>query len=252
VVAIYSTFLQRAYDQLIHDVALQNLPVTFALDRGGLVGADGKTHQGVMDLGYLRCIPRFVVMAPSDEAELRHMLRTALTHDGPAAFRFPRGAGEGVAIDGEPQVLPIGQGRVVRAGGASPDVLLVACGTTLKVALAAAEEAGREGIDVRVIDPRFVKPLDEALLCGEAERIRRVVTVEENALQGGFGSACLEAFEAHGLLAGGLALKRLGVPDRFITHAEQPRQRADAGIDQAHLVAACRELAGQKRARGVA
>ncbi|MCM2334634.1 MAG: 1-deoxy-D-xylulose-5-phosphate synthase, partial [Anaeromyxobacteraceae bacterium] len=252
VVAIYSTFLQRAYDQLIHDVALQNLPVTFALDRGGLVGADGKTHQGVMDLSYLRSIPRFVVMAPSDEAELRHALRTSLAHDGPCAFRFPRGAGEGVALDGEPQVLPLGKGRVVRAGGATPDVLLVACGTTLKAALAAAEALGREGVDVRVIDPRFVKPLDEELICGEAARIRRVVTVEENALQGGFGSACLEAFEARGLLADGLLVKRLGVPDRFITHAEQPRQRADAGIDEAHVAAACRELAGRKQARGVA
>ncbi len=252
VVAIYSTFLQRAYDQLIHDVALQNLPVTFALDRGGLVGADGKTHQGVMDLTYLRSIPRFVVMAPSDEAELRHALRTSLAHDGPCAFRFPRGAGEGVAMDGEPQVLPLGKGRVVRAGGAAPDVLLVACGTTLKAGLAAAEALGREGVDVRVVDPRFVKPLDEELLCGEAARIRRVVTVEENALQGGFGSACLEAFEAHGLLADGLQVKRLGVPDRFITHAEQPRQRQDAGIDEAAIAAACRELAGRKQARGVA
>jgi 1-deoxy-D-xylulose-5-phosphate synthase len=252
VVAIYSTFLQRAYDQLIHDVALQHLPVTFALDRGGLVGADGKTHQGVMDLSYLRSIPRFVVMAPADEAELRHALHTALGYDGPFAFRFPRGAGEGVPLEGEPLALPIGKGRVVRPGGASPDVLLVACGTTLKAALAAAEEVGREGIDVRVIDPRFVKPLDEELLCGEAARIRRVVTVEENALQGGFGSACLEAFEAHGLLATGLAVRRLGVPDRFITHAEQARQRADAGIDQAHIAAACRQLAGEKQARGVA
>jgi len=249
VVAIYSTFLQRAYDQLIHDVALQNLPVTFALDRGGLVGADGKTHQGVMDLSYLRSIPRFVVMAPSDEAELRHMLHTSLRLDGPAAFRFPRGAGEGVAVDGEPQVLPIGVGRVVRQGGASPDVLLVACGTTLRTALAAAESLSREGIEARVVDPRFVKPLDEALICGEAGRIRRVVTVEENVLQGGFGSACLEAFEAHGLLAGGLQVRRLGVPDRFITHAEQPRQRADAGIDEAHVAAACRELVGPKQPR---
>ncbi len=252
VVAIYSTFLQRAYDQLIHDVALQNLPVTFALDRGGLVGADGKTHQGVMDLSYLRAIPRFVVMAPSDEDEVRHALRTGLGHDGPLAFRFPRGGGLGVPLDSEPQRLPIGKGRVVRAGGATPDVLLVACGTTLQAALAAAEELGREGIDVRVLDPRFVKPLDEELICGDAARIRRVVTVEENALQGGFGSACLEAFEARGLLAGGLAVKRLGVPDRFIAHAEQPRQRADAGVDQAHIAAACRELAGQRQARGVA
>jgi 1-deoxy-D-xylulose-5-phosphate synthase len=205
-----------------------------------------------MDLSYLRAIPRFVVMAPSDEAELRHALRTGLTHDGPLAFRFPRGAGEGVAIDGEPQALPIGKGRIVRQGGQAPEVLLVACGATLKAALGAAEELAKDGVEVRVIDPRFVKPLDEALICGEAGRIRKVVTVEENALQGGFGSACLEAFEAHGLLAGGLQVRRLGIPDRFITHAEQPRQRADAGIDQAHIAAACRELCGPRQVRPAA
>jgi len=157
-----------------------------------------------------------------------------------------------VALSGEPQVLPIGKGRVVRPGGASPDVLLVSVGTCLKAALAAAEELSREGIDLRVVDARFVKPLDAELICGEAARIRRVVTVEENALQGGFGTACLEAFEAAGLLAGGLAVKRLGIPDRFITHAEQARQRADAGIDAAHVAEACRALAGEKKARGVA
>ncbi len=252
VVAIYSTFLQRAYDQLIHDVALQHLPVIFALDRGGLVGADGKTHQGAMDLSYLRAIPNFTVMAPSDENELRHMLHTALSLKGPSAFRFPRGSGEGVALDPQPQVLPVGKGRVARQGGANPDVLVVAAGTTLKAALVAAEELAKEGIDARVIDPRFVKPLDEALVCGEAAKIRRVVTVEENALQGGFGSAVLEAFEAAGLLAAGVQVKRLGIPDRFISHAEQPRQRAEVGIDAPHVAAACRALVGEKKARGVA
>jgi 1-deoxy-D-xylulose-5-phosphate synthase len=219
VVAIYSTFLQRGYDQIIHDVALQHLPVTFALDRGGLVGADGKTHQGAFDLSYLRCVPNLVVMAPSDEGELRHMLRTSLLHDGPCAFRFPRGSGLGVALDGEPTPLPIGKGRVVRAGGAGPDVLIVAVGTALHPALAAADELARGGIEAEVIDPRFVKPLDEALICGEARRIGRVVTVEENALAGGFGSACLEA---------------------------------DAGIDAPAIVAAARTLVGEKKARGVA
>jgi 1-deoxy-D-xylulose-5-phosphate synthase len=252
VVAIYSTFLQRAYDQIIHDVALQNLPVTFALDRGGLVGADGKTHQGAFDLSYLRCVPNLVVMAPSDENELRHMLRTSLLHDGPCAFRFPRGAGLGVPLDAEPAPLPIGKGRVVRQGGASPDVLLVAIGTALASALAAAATLAEEGIEARVIDARFVKPLDEALVCGEARRIGRVVTVEENALAGGFGAACLEAFEAGGLLAAGLKVKRLGIPDRFITHAEQPRQRADAGLDAPAVAAAARALVGEKQARGVA
>jgi 1-deoxy-D-xylulose-5-phosphate synthase len=251
VVAIYSTFLQRAYDQIIHDVALQQLSVTFALDRGGLVGADGKTHQGAFDLSYLRCIPNMVVMAPADENELRHMLHTALHHPGPAAFRFPRGSALGVAVDAEPQVLPLGKGRVVRAGGARPDVLIVACGSTLSAALVAAEELARDGLQATVVDPRYVKPLDEALLCAEAERCRRVVTVEESALAGGFGSACLEAFQAHGLLAAGLQVTRLGIPDRFITHAEQARQRAEVGIDAPAIAAAARTLCGQRQALGV-
>jgi 1-deoxy-D-xylulose-5-phosphate synthase len=251
VVAIYSTFLQRAYDQIIHDVALQQLPVTFALDRGGLVGADGKTHQGAFDLSYLRCVPNLVVMAPSDENELRHMLHTSLGHDGPSAFRFPRGSSLGVAVDPEPQVLPIGQGRVVRSGGARPDLLIAAVGSTLAAALAAAEELAKVGVQATVVDPRFVKPLDEALLCQEAARSHRVITVEENALAGGFGSACLEAFEAHGLVAAGLQVKRLGIPDRFISHAEQSRQRTEVGIDAPAIVAAALALVGEKKTLGV-
>jgi 1-deoxy-D-xylulose-5-phosphate synthase len=252
VVAVYSGFMQRAYDQLVHDVALQHLPVTFVLDRAGLVGADGKTHHGVLDLSFLRCVPHLVVMAPSDENELRRMLRTALQHDGPCAIRFPRGAGEGVKLDAQPQPLAIGKGRVARPGGASPEVLLVAVGTALRSALAAADELSKEGIAVEVIDPRFVKPLDEELLCDAAGRIGRVVTVEESALQGGFGAACLEAFEARGLLAAGLQTRRLGVPDRFIEHAEQSRQRSECGIDAPAIVRACRELAKVKRALGAA
>jgi 1-deoxy-D-xylulose-5-phosphate synthase len=252
VVAIYSGFLQRAYDQVIHDVALQNLPVTFALDRGGLVGADGKTHHGVLDLSFLRCVPNLVVMAPSDENELRRMLRTSLLHPGPCALRFPRGSGEGVQPDAAVQPLPVGKGRVARAGGAKPELLIVAAGTTLHAALAAAEELAKEGIGAEVIDPRFVKPLDEELICGAAARIGRVITVEENALQGGFGSACLEAFEGRGLLAAGLQTRRLGVPDRFIEHAEQPHQRAECAIDAPAIVVAGRELAKVKRALGAA
>jgi 1-deoxy-D-xylulose-5-phosphate synthase len=252
VVAIYSGFMQRAYDQVVHDVALQNLPVTFALDRGGLVGADGKTHHGVLDLTFMRCVPNMVVMAPSDENELRRMLRTSLQHPGPCALRFPRGASEGVALDAAIEPLPVGKGRVARQGGARPDVLVVAVGTALKAALAAAEELAKEGIAVEVIDPRFVKPLDEELICGAAARIGRVITIEENALEGGFGSACLEAFEARGLLAAGLLTRRLGVPDAFIAHAEQARQRAECGLDAPAVVRACRELAKAKRALGAA
>ena len=252
VVAIYSGFMQRAYDQLVHDVALQRLPVTFVLDRGGLVGADGKTHHGVLDLSFLRCVPNLVVMAPSDENELRRMLRTALQHDGPCALRFPRGAGEGVRLDAQPQPLQLGKGRVARPGGPSPEVLLVAAGTVLRPALSAADELAKEGIAVEVIDARFVKPLDEELICDAAARIGRVVTIEENALQGGFGSACLEAFEARGLLAAGLQTRRLGIPDRFIEHADQSRQRTECGLDSPGIVLASRELAKVKRALGAA
>ena len=251
VVAVYSTFLQRAFDQIVHDVALQSLPVTFALDRGGLVGADGKTHQGAFDLAYLRCVPNLVVMAPSDENELRHMLRTALSLGGPAAFRFPRGSGEGAPL--EPvRELEVGKGRLARAVPGKPDVCVVAVGTVVRPALAAAARLAEEGIAATVIDARFVKPLDEELICAEAARARRVVTVEEGCLPGGFGVACLEAFEQRGLLAGGLSVRRLGIPDQFITHGDAAKQRAELGLDAAGIAAACRALVGNRATRGAA
>jgi 1-deoxy-D-xylulose-5-phosphate synthase len=252
VVAIYSTFLQRAYDQIIHDVALQRLPVTFALDRGGLVGADGKTHQGAFDLAYLRCVPNLVVMAPSDENELRHMLRTALAVDGAAAFRFPRGTGEGVPLDPEPRVLEVGKGRVVRAVQGKPDVCVAAIGSTVRPAMAAAEALAGSGLAVSVVDARFLKPLDEELIVAEAARARRIVTVEEGCLPGGFGSGVLEALDRRGLVAEGILVRRLGLPDAFVTHGDQARQRAELGIDAEGIARACRELAGDRRARGVA
>jgi 1-deoxy-D-xylulose-5-phosphate synthase len=252
VVAIYSTFLQRAYDQIIHDVALQKLPVTFALDRGGIVGADGKTHQGAFDLAYLRCVPNLVVMAPSDENELRHALHTAISLDGPAAFRFPRGAGEGVPLDPEPKVLEVGKGRLARAVAGKPDVAIVAVGSTVRAAVAAAESLAADGIAVSVIDARFVKPLDEELIVGEVMRARRVVTVEEGCLPGGVGSAVLEVLEARGLVAEGVLVRRLGLPDAFVTHGDQAKQRAELGIDAAGIARACRELAGMRAARGAA
>jgi 1-deoxy-D-xylulose-5-phosphate synthase len=252
VVAIYSTFLQRAYDQIIHDVALQRLPVTFALDRGGIVGADGKTHQGAFDLAYLRCVPNLVVMAPSDENELRNALHTALALEGPAAFRFPRGTGEGVALDPEPKVLEIGKGRLARAVAGRPDVCVVAAGSTVGAAVAAAETLAAEGIAASVIDARFVKPLDEELIVAEAARARRIVTVEEGCLPGGFGSGVLEALDRRGLVAEGILVRRLGLPDAFVTHGDQARQRAELGIDAEGIARACRELAGDRRARGVA
>jgi 1-deoxy-D-xylulose-5-phosphate synthase len=249
VVAVYSTFLQRAYDQIIHDVALQKLPVTFALDRGGIVGADGKTHQGAFDLAYLRCVPNLVVMAPSDENELRNMLRTSLTLDGASAFRFPRGSGEGVPLDAEPKALEVGKGRLARAVQGDLDVALVAIGSTVRAAVAAAEALAAEGIAVSVVDARFVKPLDEELVLGEARRARRVVTVEEGCLPGGFGSAVLELLEARGLVAEGILVRRLGLPDAFVTHGDQAKQRAELGLDRDGIARACRELAGDRKAR---
>ena len=251
VVAIYSTFLQRAYDQIIHDVALQRLPVTFALDRGGLVGADGKTHQGAFDLAYLRCVPNLVVMAPSDENELRHMLHTALQLDGPAAFRFPRGAGEGVALE-PARVLEVGKGRLARNVPGKPDVCVVAAGTTLRAVLAAAEKLAAEGLAATVIDARFVKPLDAELIAAEAARARRVVTVEEGCLPGGFGSAVLELLEARGLVSGGVRVRSLGLPDAFVTHGDAGKQRKELGLDADGVARACRELTADRAKRGAA
>jgi 1-deoxy-D-xylulose-5-phosphate synthase len=225
--------------------------VTFALDRGGLVGADGKTHQGAFDVSYLRCIPNLLVMAPSDENEMRHMLATALAHDGPAAFRFPRGSGLGVPLDAQPQPIPVGKARLVRPGGQRPDLLIAAVGTTVAAAAATADTLAREGVSVAVLDARFVKPLDEEQLCALASAAHRVITVEEAALAGGFGSACLEAFERRGLLAE-VRVKRLGIPDAFITHGDQAKQRAAVGLDAAGITAAARELLGARAARGVA
>jgi 1-deoxy-D-xylulose-5-phosphate synthase len=245
VVAIYSTFLQRAYDQVIHDVALQRLPVTFALDRAGLVGADGKTHQGAFDLAYLRTVPGVLVMAPADENEMRHMLATALAHDGPAFFRFPRGSGLGLPLDATPAPLPVGRARIVRQASPRPEVAIVAAGTAVHPALEAAERLAAAGVEATVVDARFVKPLDEDLLCAVAAAARRVVTVEEGALAGGFGAACLEAFERRGVL-GGLRVKRLGLPDAFVTHGDAARQRAALGLDAAGIAAAARELLGDR------
>src|SRR6266568_4832062 len=251
VVAIYSTFLQRAYDQIIHDVAVQRLPVTFALDRGGLVGADGKTHQGAFDLTYLRCVPNMLLMAPSDENEMRHMLATALAYDGPAAFRFPRASGLGVALDASPAPFELGKARLARNGGPRPDLLVLAAGTVVQAALAAGEALAQDGYAVSVVDARFVKPLDEELFCSLAVAARCVLTVEEASLVGGFGAGCLEAFERHGVLHQ-LRVRRLGLPDSFITHGDAAKQRVQLGLDAAGIAAVGRELVGDRAARGVA
>ena len=241
VVAIYSTFMQRAYDQIIHDVCLQKLPVVLAMDRGGFVGADGPTHHGLFDFAFLRTVPDIIVMAPKDENELQHMLKTAVTCGCPVSLRYPRGAGAGVPLDEHPRFLPVGKGEILLD---PPDAALavVAIGACVHPALAAAELLKAEGILIRVINARFVKPLDGKLLCGTAEKLRRVITVEENTLMGGFGSAVLELFADAGI--SGVAVRRLGIPDEFAQHATQKELRRLYGIDAEGIAAAAREMVG--------
>ena len=216
VAAIYSTFLQRSYDQVLHDVCIQNLPVIFALDRSGLVGADGPTHHGVFDLAYLRSIPNIVVMAPKDENELQSMVKTALAYeDGPIAFRYPRGTGIGVKIAAEPQALPIGKSEIVREG---EDVLVIAIGNRVYPALEAAQTLADNGISATVVNARFVKPLDTATIIPLAERIGKVITIEDGVIMGGFGSAVLEALAAAGIT--NAQVTNLGIPDEFIEHGD--------------------------------
>ncbi|MGQ0428500.1 MAG: 1-deoxy-D-xylulose-5-phosphate synthase [Gammaproteobacteria bacterium] len=228
VVAIYSTFLQRGYDQLIHDVALQRLPVVFAIDRAGPVGGDGATHQGVFDLSYLRCVPNMVVMAPADENECRQMLYTACQLDGPAAVRYPRGRGPGVAVLRTLQALPIGRAELRRQGGSG--LALLAFGTMLAQAQAVAD-----ALDATLLNMRFVKPLDEEAIASVAASHQALVTLEENVVAGGAGSAVLEHLQRIGA---SLPLLQLGVPDRFIEHGSREDNLASAGLDAAGVRAA--------------
>jgi 1-deoxy-D-xylulose-5-phosphate synthase len=230
VVAVYSTFLQRAFDQLLHDVCLQNLPVVFAMDRGGIVGEDGPTHHGVFDLSYLRTVPNFVLMAPKDENELQHMLKTAIDHGGPAAVRYPRGEGAGVKLDEELKSLEIGKGELLRPG---KDLLIVGIGSTVQTAMETAERLDAQGIEAAVINARFVKPLDNELILTWAQKTGMVITVEENMLQGGFGSAVLEMFEEESFFP--RAFKRLGICDFFVPHGNQALLRNLCGIDSAAI-----------------
>jgi 1-deoxy-D-xylulose-5-phosphate synthase len=227
VVAIYSTFLQRAYDQLIHDVALQNLPVLFALDRAGLVGSDGATHQGSYDLSYLRCIPNLVIMAPSDENECRQMLYTGTTLSCPSVVRYPRGTGPGVPLEKAFTALPVGRALVKREGRCG--LALLAFGPMLEPAARIAER-----LDATLVNMRFVKPLDEALILDLASRHRAFITLEENAVQGGAGSAIAELLAAEGL---SLPLLQIGIPDRFIEHGSRDSCLAAAGLDAQSLAA---------------
>jgi 1-deoxy-D-xylulose-5-phosphate synthase len=221
VVAIYSTFLQRAYDQLIHDVCIQNLPVIFAIDRAGIVGDDGKTHQGAFDISYLRTIPNIVIAAPKDEDELQHLLFTAIHAGCPIAIRYPKGAGRGVPLQAEWRWLPIGRGEKLRDGH---DVGIVALGPAVYAALEAAEQLAREGIECAVLNARFAKPLDEELILDLAARTKRVVTVEENALAGGFGNAVLQLLESSS--REGIKVECIGLPDKFIEHGPQELYRS--------------------------
>jgi 1-deoxy-D-xylulose-5-phosphate synthase len=236
VCAIYSTFLQRAYDQIMHDVCLMDLPVVFALDRAGVVGADGPTHHGAFDLTYLRVFPNMMVCAPKDENELRHLLATAFTTGHPTAIRYPRGNGWGVTLDPEAKPLPVGKGEVLRVG---KDGLVLAIGDPVVPALRAAERvASQGGPSVTVVNARWVKPLDRELLSQLVRDGARILTVEENALAGGFGSAVMEELEELGISA---RVKRIGIPDRFIAHATQTEQRRELGIDEESLAAAFQE-----------
>jgi 1-deoxy-D-xylulose-5-phosphate synthase len=237
VVGIYSTFLQRAYDQIIHDVCLQRLPVLFALDRAGFAGDDGRTHHGVFDLSYLRCLPNMTIMAPKDENELRHMLTTALRKiDGPVAIRYPRGAGVGVPLTEPLHALPVARGEVIRQG---EDVAILAVGSMVLPAERAADLLGAEGIAATIVNARFVKPLDERLILDLAARTGALVTVEENVRAGGFGSAVLELFDREAM---SVPTRVLAVPDRVFEHASQARLREQAGLTPTHIAEAARAL----------
>lgn len=230
VVAIYSTFLQRAYDQLIHDVAIQNLPVVFAIDRAGLVGADGPTHAGSFDLSYLRCIPNITVMAPADENECRQMLYTAFQMNTSTAVRYPRGSGAGVKVQKEMQVLPVGRGEIRRKGG---KIALLAFGSMLAPCLEAAEE-----LDATVANMRFVKPLDDDLVAQLASNHELLVTIEENTIMGGAGSAVMESLASQGIV---VRLLLLGLPDLFLDQGDPAQMLADCGLDKNGIIKAVQE-----------
>lgn len=236
VVAIYSTFLQRAFDQIIHDVCLPNLPVVFAIDRGGIVGEDGPTHHGHFDITYLRSLPNIIVMAPKDKNELRHMLYTALQQPGPVAIRYPRGNALGVKLDPDYRIIPIGQMEILRKG---KDLLILALGSTVYPSLDAASQLEKNGFSVCVVNCRFVKPLD-IRISELAASIGRILVVEENIRQGGFGGAVLEFFSDSGLK--NLLINRLGLPDKFIEHGPAELLKKKYGLDSAGILEAARNI----------
>lgn len=225
-VAIYSTFLQRAYDQIILDVCLQNLPVVFAVDRSGIVGQDGPTHHGVFDISYFRNVPNMIVMSPKDENEMRHMLYSAYLFQKPAVVRYPRGESQGVVMDKEMKEIPLGTWERLKDG---KDIAIIACGNTVYPALSAAMELEGEGIRCTVVNGRFVKPMDRAMLVSLASEVPRILTVEENVLAGGFGSGVMETLSDEGIT---VPVKRLGIPDFFLSHGSQGSLRKSIGIDR--------------------
>jgi 1-deoxy-D-xylulose-5-phosphate synthase len=237
VVAIYSTFLQRAFDQIIHDVCTQKLPVIFAIDRGGIVGDDGKTHQGAFDLSYLSLIPNLIVAAPKDENELQHLLYTAVKSGRPMAVRYPRSAGLGVPLDTILHEMPIGKGEILRYGN---DVALLAVGASVNFAYEAAKELSAKGVESTVVNARFVKPLDEILITGLARRIKHIVTIEENTLSGGFGSGVMKLLQESGIT--GVAVKNLGIADEFVEHGTQAILRDKYHLDAAGIAVKVLEM----------
>jgi 1-deoxy-D-xylulose-5-phosphate synthase len=244
VVAVYSTFLQRSYDEIVHDVCLQNLPVIFAIDRGGIVGDDGPTHNGTFDLSFLRHIPNLVVMAPKDGSELRSMLKTAVLHEGPIAIRYPRGSVADSEIQGELEPVPVGKAEILREGN---DVLIIAIGNTVNPAVAASQLLSEANINACVINARFVKPLDTDLILSHAKEIKNIITVEENAAAGGFGSAVLEEITKAGV--GKIKFKLIGLPDKFIEQGPQTLLREKLGLDSEGIAKTALDLLGKKTDR---
>ena len=242
VVAIYSTFMQRAFDQIVHDICMPDLPVVLALDRAGIVGEDGASHQGLFDISFLSCIPNLSLLAPSDENELQHMLFSALNHNGPVALRYPRGSGTGVELDKKYELLEWGKGKLLREGG---DVLIIAAGNTLGFAQKAAEELADLGIQATVINPRFLKPLNEELICYWAQACGRVITTEENVAAGGFGASVLQALNARGILA---PLEIIAINNVFVEHGAPQQLRDLHGLNAATVVARAKQLCPEKSA----
>jgi 1-deoxy-D-xylulose-5-phosphate synthase len=234
VVAIYSTFLQRAFDQVLHDVCLPNLPVVFALDRSGIVGEDGKTHQGTFDLSYLGLMPNMIVCAPKDGNELQNLLYTAIDTEHPMAIRYPRGHAVDIHLSNELHHLPIGKAEVLKQG---EDVIIIGIGSTVMPSLEAAEHLALHGVDAAVINARFAKPLDTELILDVADRVKKMVIVEENVLSGGFGSAVLEMLET--AAASAVKVKRLGIPDEFVTHGKQDLLRSLYHLDAPGIAKEC-------------